>query len=85
MSIRDLNDWSALEMKAQEHELSQIDTPKVPLPTTAQQLAFLTTRCAELQARVHRLQGGANEALLWMTSGESERAKAALSRVIIDL
>ena len=85
MSIRDLNDWNTVELKAQTAELANVTTPKVPLPTTAQQLALLTTRCAELQARVHRLQGGANEALLWMTSGESERAKAALSRVIIDL
>lgn len=85
MSIKSLADWSALEQKAQAAELATIETNKVPMPTTAQQLLFATTRCAELQARVHRLQRGANEALLWLKAGEPERAEASLSRVIIDM
>ena len=80
-----IDDWSPVEMKAQAVELAHVTTNKVPLPTQAQQLLWASQRCAELQARVHRLQGGANEALLWLTACESERAKAALSQVILDL
>lgn len=80
-----VNDWSPVELAAQNHELKQVESPKVPLPTQAQQLAFAVTRCAELQAQVIRMRGTANEALLWLTMGDTDRAKQAISQTILDI
>lgn len=85
MSIKTLSDWGAVELAAQNHELKQVETPKVPLPTQAQQLLWASQRCAELQAKVHRMQGKANEALLWLSMGDGDRAKQAISQAILDL
>lgn len=85
MSITSLSDWSAVELKAQTHELKNVETNKVPLPTQAQQLLWASQRCAELQAKVHRMQGKANEALIWLAMGDGERAKQAISQAILDL
>lgn len=85
MSITSLSDWSAVELAAQTHELSRVETPKVPPSTPEQQLAFCAVRCAELQARLYRLQGKANEALMWLCANDTDRAKQAIAQTILDL
>lgn len=87
MSIHDSNGWQRVEQIARQHELNEADhfLPVKPVPTTAQALAFATTRCAELQARLIRLQGKAMEAGMWLDAGERDRAKQAINAVILDL
>lgn len=88
MTIRNNDDWQDLEAKAYavEHpDLDAIETPPVPVPTVAQELAFATIRCAELQAKLTRLQGRARSAWMWLSLGESKRAQEELSRLIVDI
>lgn len=85
MSITSLSDWSAVELKAQTHELQQVDTMKVPPATIEQQLVWATTRCAELQAKVHRMQSNASVALMWLQAGDKARLQQAINQVILDL
>lgn len=85
MSITSLSDWSAVELKAQEHEISTIETPKVPLPTIGQQLAWATVRCAQLQTSLHRKDKALAECRMWLSVGDTQRAQEVLNRGLLDL
>lgn len=85
MSIKSLQDWNAVELAAQTHELKQVDTPKVPTPTIEQQLLWATQTCAELQAKIYRLQGHASSALMWLSVHETQRAIEDINRCILDI
>ena len=87
MSIDGTNEsWGHVERLAQNHEADHfLPVAKVPVPSIEQQLLWATVRCAELQAKVIRLQTKANEALLWLTMGECERAKQEIAQCVLDL
>lgn len=89
MTLASNQDWAKVEAVAAQHEIREQDhylpVKPVPMPTQAQALAFATQRCAELQARLIRLQGKAIEAGMWLDAGERDRAKQAINAVILDL
>lgn len=87
MTIHNDDEWREVELKAlaAEHDLEHIETPPVPEPTVAQQLAFVSVRCAELQAKLIRLQGHARTAWMWIGVGDPKRAQDELTRLIVEL
>lgn len=66
-------------------DLEHVETPVVPEMTVAQQLTFSVTRCAELQARMHRKNSAMSEAIMWLSIGQIDRAQEALNKGILDL
>lgn len=87
MTLASDSDWKDLEAKAYAAENPDLahllEVKPVPAPTVGQQLAFATIRCAELQADKHKTVGLANEATIWISMGETERAKQILARIIL--
>lgn len=85
MSIRDLNDWNALELKAQTHELSMVDTSKVPKVTAEQLTEWLATDLAKAKASIYRKNGLLASAKMYLSVGAYERAQHEINKALLDL
>lgn len=85
MSIKSLADWSAVELAAQTHELSHVETPKVPKITTEQQLTWAVTDLAKCKASILRKNGCISEAMMYLSIGATQRAQEALNKGLLDL
>lgn len=88
MTIMGDEGWKNLEAKAYaaEHpDLAHIETPKVPAPTVAQQLAWAVIDLANCKASIHRKNSAISEALMYLSIGQYDRAQQVLSRAFIDL
>lgn len=83
MSIKTLADWGAVELAAQTHELKQFETPKVPLPTMAQQLNFVTIRCGQLESRLRDYQRHILAAQMYFSIGATDRAQQEINKCIL--
>lgn len=78
-----IDDWSPVEMKAQAVELAHVETPKVPLPTMAQQLNFVALRCGQLEARLRDYQRHILAAQMYFSIGATDRAQQEINKCIL--
>ena len=90
MSINSLADWNALELKAQTHELAQVDTPKVPEPLPEHIRARLQAKVREayydrICASLKRKNNAMAESLMYLSIGETGRAQEVLNRGLLDI
>lgn len=63
-------------------ELASVETPKVPDPTPAQQLAMCTTHNGQLQARIKAIKKQVAVAHMYAEMGELHRAQQEIERAM---
>ncbi len=86
MSVNDNQDWAKVERLAVQHESTHfLPVVKVPEPTQAQQLLWVTTDLAQAKARILRKDSAISTAIMWLSVNEPQRAQEALNKGLIDL